>query len=253
MSPIFAGIAAFFSVAAFVFYVIAASGYSKDYRVLKGCQWIYYQNDIKGAYYNYDDDYYGKGYYHYDIVENFYFGLKGYYVHYNFNEVGVSVDKEISLDKFYDYNNNSYFFSILKECDKSGKITFDLTIVALVLSFVSIITNSIGFVNETTVIKAGGAVLSIIACIFGIIAVSMFMTSCYSKVHDGPYDNSTKNLHYGTGSILAITAVLCNFVAFILAIINIVTTYYRCIYAPPPENESAPPTGNENAPPTEKL
>jgi len=219
MSPIFAGIAAFFSVAAFVFYVIAASGYSNDHKVLKGCQWIYYH-------YNYDDDY--NGYYNYDI--SFYFGLKGYYVHYNIDFL------DFSVDEFNDYNNNSY---LEKKCNESGKITFALTIVALVLSFISIITNSIGFVNEKTAIKAGGAVLSIIACIFGIIAVSMFMTSCYSKVHDGLYDSSTKNLHYGTGSILTITALICNFVAFILAIINIVTADS---YAPPPENENAPPT-----------
>ena len=37
MSPIIAGIAAFLSVAAFVVYVIAASGYSKSYKVLKNC------------------------------------------------------------------------------------------------------------------------------------------------------------------------------------------------------------------------
>ena len=45
MSPIIAGIGAVFSVAAFVFYVIAASGYSKNYKVLKDCQWFYYDGN----------------------------------------------------------------------------------------------------------------------------------------------------------------------------------------------------------------
>jgi hypothetical protein len=45
MSPIFAGIAAFFSVAAFVFYIIASCGYSKDRKVLKGCHWIYFEQN----------------------------------------------------------------------------------------------------------------------------------------------------------------------------------------------------------------
>ena len=47
MSPIIAGVAAFFSVAAFIFYVIAASGYSKEYKVLKGCQWFSYHRNVE--------------------------------------------------------------------------------------------------------------------------------------------------------------------------------------------------------------
>ena len=189
MSPIIAGIAAFLSVAAFVFYVIAASGYSKDYKVLKGCPWFFYG----------DTDY------------KVYFGLKGY-VH------DVSINRHFvyygSLDDDYYYDN------INDKCDSPGLSAFALTLVACILSFITIITNGAGGVSEETVVKAVSAVLSIIASLFGMIAVGVFMTSCYKKYHDLLEDDSDK-LHYGNGSILALTALFCNFLAFILATVNI--------------------------------
>lgn len=81
--------------------------------------------------------------------------------------------------------------------------------------------------SEETAVKAVGAVLSIIACLFGMIAVGVFMTTCYNKIYDDIHDSdddssNTDNLHYGNGSILALTALFCNFFAFILAIVNII-------------------------------
>ena len=148
-----------------------------------------------------------------DLEINFYFGLKGYYSHSSPDE---------GFNQFYYYYNSDDTFS--DKCNVSGKSAIALTIIACIFSFISTITNGAGFVNEDTVIKAVGAVLSIISCIFGIIAVGIFMTTCYNKVHDSFDDvfNDTKGLHYGNGSILATTALLCNFFAFILVIINIV-------------------------------
>jgi len=210
MAPINAGIAAFFSVAPFVFYVIAACGYSKDYKVLKGCQWFYYQDDVT---YTLSDDYYAAT----EVVHmKVYFGLKGYYTHY---------DLDLIMDEFYYYYSSDDSYS--NKCDKSGKITFILIIIACIFSFISIVTNGVGFVNEETAIKACGAVLSIISCLFGIIAVSVFMTSCYKKFHDFVHDNndilSTKGIHYGNSFILSLTALLSNFVSFSLIMINIIT------------------------------
>jgi hypothetical protein len=203
MSPIIAGVAAFFSVAAFIFYVIAASGYSKDQNVLKGCQWFYYDGTQEQT-----DYYYGYDY-------KFYFGLKG---------VLYSVPK-------YDYRYFYYYGSssddTLDKCDSSGKSAIGLTVVACIFSFITIITNGAGGVSEETVVKAVGAVLSIIACLFGMIAVGVFMTTCYNKFYDDIHDSNddasnTDDLHYGNGSILALTALFCNFFAFILAIVNII-------------------------------
>jgi hypothetical protein len=194
MSPIIAGIAAVFSVAAFVFYVIAASGYSKDYKVLKGCSWFYYHET---------DDY--KYYY--------YFGLKG---------VLYSESDYRHFDYYGSLDDDYYKDNINDECDSPGLSAFALTLVACILSFITIITNGAGGVSEETVVKAASAVLSIIASLFGMIAVGVFMTSCYNKFHD-LYDesNSSDKLHYGNGSILALTALFCNFFAFILASVNI--------------------------------
>jgi len=206
MSPIFAGIAAFFSVAAFVFYVIAASGYSKNHKVLKGCNWIYFkQNDVTVT-----DDYYPYAA-TVSLDVQVYYGLKGFYLH-----------AAPGGGQFHYYYNSGDNYS--NECNRTGINAISLTIIACIFSFISIITNGVGFVNEETAIKAGGAVLSIIACLFGMIAVGVFMTTCYNKIYDF-YDDSgldNKDLHYGNGSILAVTALLCNFFAFILAIINIV-------------------------------
>lgn len=199
MSPIIAGIAALFSVAAFVFYVIAASGYSKDYKVLKGCQWFYYDGSVQQT-----DDFYG------DIVYDYkyYFGLKG---------ALFSVSK-YDVRQFY-YYGSSGDDNINDKCDSPGKSAFALTVVACIFSFITIITNGAGGVSEETVVKAVSAVLSIIASLFGMIAVGVFMTSCYNKFDD-LFDDSD-NFHYGNGSILALTALICNFFAFILAIVNI--------------------------------
>jgi hypothetical protein len=192
MSPIIAGIGAVFSLAAFVFYVIAASGYSKDYKVLKGCSWFYYHGT-------------------YDVVYDYkyYFGLKGF------------LDSESDYRHFYYYGSYKYD-NINDKCDSPGLSAFSLTLVACILSFITIITNGAGGVSEETVVKAASAVLSIIASLFGMIAVGVFMTSCYNKVHDLFDDvGSSDKLHYGNGSILALTALFCNFFAFILASVNI--------------------------------
>ena len=216
MSPIIAGIGAVFSVAAFFFYVIAASGYSKDYKVLKDCQWFYYdgkvpQGDDNYYYYAKPDDDYGKlTTTVYEADSKFYFGLKGY---------SISISNRPR--HFYYYGTYKYD-NINDKCDSPGKSAFALTLVACILSFITIITNGAGGVSEETVVKAVSAVLSIIACLFGMIAVGVFMTSCYNKFHD-LYDDldSSDDLHYGNGSILALTALFCNFFAFILAIVNI--------------------------------
>ena len=198
MSPIFAGVAAFFSVAALVFYIIASCGYSKDRKVLKGCHWIYFEQ-------NYD-------YFYSSIDEKVYFGLKGYYY--------LSSDPALSgSNKFYYYGSSDEYYS-LNECDESGKSAFWATIIACIFSFISAITNGVGGVSEAKVVKAVSAVLSIIACLSGIIAVGVFMSTCFDKIYnDASY---TSDLYYGNGSILAITALIFNFFAFILAIVNII-------------------------------
>jgi len=213
MSPIFAGIAAFFSVAAFIFYVTSANGFSTSYTVLKGCQWIYYHpdatRDVK--------IYYGlKGFYY--IISPDLIGINQFYYYYYFSYFNFDDDSLRYNSDYYNY------------CYESGWITFVLTIVACIFSFGSIITNCIGFTNERTVIKAGGALLSIIACIFGIIAVGVFMTSCYKQIHNHIVEDS-HDLYYGNGSILAITALLCNFIAYTFAFLNI--SYSSGSYAPP--------------------
>ena len=58
--------------------------------------------------------------------------------------------------------------------------------------------------------------------LFGMIAVGVFITSCYNKFNADVGD--TDNLHYGTvGSILAVTAFIFSWTALILAFVNIVT------------------------------
>ena len=198
MSPIIAGIGAVFSVAAFVFYVIAASGYSKDYKVLKGCSWFYYHGPLQPT----DDYSYDDIIYDYKI----YFGLKGFLIRASDNRL------------FSYYGSFTDDDNINGKCDSQGLSAFALTLVACILSFITIITNGAGGVSEETVVKAASAVLSIIASLFGMIAVGVFMTSCYKKFDD--YLDSD-NMHYGNGSILALTALICNLFAFILAIVNI--------------------------------
>jgi hypothetical protein len=199
MSPIIAGIGAVFSVAAFVFYVIAASGYSKDYKVLKGCSWFYYHGPLQPTDdYSYDDIIYDY---------KFYFGLKGFLI-------------RVSDNRLFSYYGSFTDDNVNDKCDSPGLSAFALSLVACILSFITIITNGAGGVSEETVVKAASAVLSIIACLFGMIAVGVFMTSCYNKFNDLDLFDSDK-LHYGNGSILALTALFCNFFAFILASVNI--------------------------------
>ena len=197
MNPLIAGIGAVFSLAAFVFYVIAASGYSKDYKVLKGCSWFNYHGTT--------GDYYG------DIDYKYYFGLKG-----------ALLRLPAYGDREFIYYGSSGIDNVNDKCDSPGLSAFALSLVACILCFITIITNGAGGVSEETVVKAVSAVLSIIASLFGMIAVGVFMTSCYNKFHD-LYDesNSSDKLHYGNGSILALTALFCNFFAFILASVNI--------------------------------
>ena len=119
MSPIIAGIAAVFSVAAFVFYVIAASGYSKNYKVLKDCQWFYYDGKLlltftdDDYYYAKTDDDYGK---EHNVDSKLYFGLKG---------VSISVSLG-NYRQFYHYDSD--FFNddsnITDKCDSPGKSAF---------------------------------------------------------------------------------------------------------------------------------
>lgn len=59
------------------------------------------------------------------------------------------------------------------------------------------------------------------------IAVGVFMTTCYNFIYnetnDTNYDYADTNyLRYGNGSILAITALICNFFAFILAVMKVI-------------------------------
>lgn len=111
--------AAFFSVGAFIFYVIAVSGYSKDYKVLKGCQWFYYHFRVESI----------------DINAKYYFGLKGFYL----NTAPELFD---GFNRFFDYDSGTN--SVVDKCHKTGKSAFALIVVACVLSFITIITNGAG-------------------------------------------------------------------------------------------------------------
>ena len=126
MSPIIAGIATFFSICAFIFYAVAASGYSKDYKVLKGSQWFYYDGT--------DPDY------GYDYKS--YFGLKGF----------IFSVPEYDYRHFYDfdtYNDGSNDDNgTIDKCDSSGKSAIGLTVVACIFSFITIITNAFGGVSS---------------------------------------------------------------------------------------------------------
>ena len=206
MSPIIACIAAVFSVAALAFYIVAGVGYYYRGRIfIEGCPWFYNQQTEMVKYNNISILIDSKAYY----------GLKGYYLDIDYDSY--------SLNGFYNYDTSSDDYYIdddgsLDKCNSSGKSAFALTVVASIFSFITMITNGIGGVSEATVVKVVSAVLSIIACLFGIIAVGVFMTTCYNKIHDSLDDSN--DLHYGNGSILVITALICNFFAFVLAILN---------------------------------
>ena len=217
-------IAVIFSVAAFIFYVIAASGYSKDYKVLKGCQWFYYHQNVK--YYGLNRDYFDR-----DVMK-VYYGLKGYYV-----DTILDGYTKHGSGGFYDYDHSQFndewtdYSQYKDNCDGSGKSAFALTVVACILSIFTIITGGAGFVSGKTVVNALklSAVLSIISCLFGMIAVGIFMTTCYKKIYnetndadDDDGEDHTNLLHYGNGFKLVITAISCNFFAFIHAIVNII-------------------------------
>jgi hypothetical protein len=145
-----------------------------------------------------------------------YYGLKGYYI-----------DTGYGSNGFFDYDTNSVdFFTDYSQykdnCDSSGKSAFALTFVACILSIITIITSGAGGVSGKTVVNALklSAILSIISCLFGMIAVGIFMTTCYKKIYNET--DNTNLLHYGNGFALAITAIICNFFAFILAIVHII-------------------------------
>ena len=193
MSPIIAGIATFFSVGAFIFYAVASSGYSQD-STLKGSNWF-----------NLD----GTNSYNYKYI--IYFGLKGFL---------ISIPDADDYRRFYKYDTYSDESNDdLDKCDSSGKTAIGLTVVACIFSFITIVANGTGCMTEEIRVKAVSAVLSIISCVFGMIAVGVFITSCYNKFNAV----DTNNLHYGTGSILAVTAFMFSWTAFILAFVNIVT------------------------------
>ena len=211
MSPwISPWIAVIFSVTAFILYVLAANGNSKDYKVLKGYQWFYY-GDLNGLY-------------------KVYFGLKGYYIDTNIDAyILYGSNGFFDYDNYYEYDN----------CDNEGTTAFALTVVACILSSITIITNGAGGVSGKRLVNALklSAVLSIISCLFGMIAVGIFMTTCYKTIYNEAYDNT--NLHYGSGFKLVIAAIICNFFAFILAIVNIIvgdqqTSISADVVIPPP-------------------
>ena len=139
--------------------------------------------------------------------------MKGYYYKSDFGYNGFN-NYGTSNDDYYDDDGS------LDKCDSSGKSAFVLTVMACIFSFTTIITNGIGGVSEETVVKAVSAVLSIIACLFGMIAVGVFMSTCYNKIYDDV--DGSNDLHYGNGSILVITALICNFFVFVKAIVNII-------------------------------
>lgn len=206
MSPIIACIAAVFSVAALAFYIVAGVGYYYRGRIfIVGCPWFYNQQTEMMKYNNISISIDSKAYY----------GLKGYYLDINYDSYSLNgfYNYDTSIDDYYNDDGS------LDKCNSSGKSSFALTVVACIFSFITMITSGIGGMSEATVVKAVSAVFSIIACLFGIIAVGVFMTICYTKIHDGLDDSN--DLHYGNGSILVITALICNFFAFVLAIVNI--------------------------------
>ena len=203
MSPwISPWIAVIFSVTAFILYILAANGNSEDYKVLKGYQWFYYLQNVE-YYYNW---------YHGDLngLYKVYFGLKGYYIDTNIDGSNGYFD--------YDYDHGT----VKDNCNKSGKTAFALTVVACILSIITVITNGAGGVSRKRLVNALklSAVLSIISCLFGMIAVGIFMTTCLQTIYDEAYDYA--NLHYGSGFKLVIAAIICNFFDFILAIVNII-------------------------------
>jgi hypothetical protein len=86
-------------------------------------------------------------------------------------------------------------------CNREGRAAFSLTIVALVSSFVVLGNTGFLFIAPSFWTQVVNAVLSGIAALFSLIAVGMFMGDCY-------YEIELSDLRWGTGSILAVLAML---------------------------------------------
>ena len=118
------------------------------------------------------------------------------------------------------FNGDLYFGSdactanFCDTCNTTGRDALALLIVAAVFAFFSFVFSVTGSALPIFSVQISNFVMSLISCVFGIIAFSMFMNRCFREI-DQAVD---EDLHYGPGAIVVLVGFLSMFVVMVLQI-----------------------------------
>jgi uncharacterized membrane protein YGL010W len=177
MTTVLNSLTIFLTVSSVAFFTVACIGYADDPTSLKNTSWIV-MHDHGHAY----------------------FGLRKAYLD----------SSELSDSGVISYwTNKDCIEDWCDTCNREGESAFSLTIVALFLSFLVCGNTGFLFIDPSFWTQIVNAVMSGIAALFSLIAIGQFMGHCY-------YEIDLPHLRWGTGSILAVLAMLLMwFVMFI--------------------------------------
>jgi len=205
MSSSLAYVSLFLSICAFIFLVVACSGYTSIRSVIKSSYWIYYDKSKYKAQYISTNP----------ITIEVWFGLKGFYGSTNDSEhIVTNYDSDSCTTNLISNNH------ICNKCNLLGKDAVILLSLSSCLTFGCIITNIYNATNEEIVVKYIGAIMSFLSFIFSAVGIGIFMTTCYNAIDRLEYVEGD-SLHYGPGASIGVVGFLCNLITFFLTLANI--------------------------------
>lgn len=165
--------------ASFIFFIVGSVGYTDNKDTIQDVPWIIGSQDITGG----------------DV----FIGLRLYY---NSGLLKTTVK----------FSDNECILNFCDKCDRDGRIALGLTIIALFFTFAELAACCI-FTGKTTVSShLLQMALSLVAAIFSLAALILFMGDCYDAI-----DNTDGfDVHWGTSAILVILGMLLMWLALIL-------------------------------------
>ena len=200
MSSSLAYVSLFLSICAFIFLVVACSGYTSTRSIVESSYWIYYEKSYKNT-----------------VDIEVWFGLKGFYGSTNESNYSyTNYDSNSCSTKLLSYSSNH----ICYRCNLLGKDTLILLSLSCCLTFGCIITNAINAINEEVTVKITGAIMSFLSFLLSLVGISIFMTTCYNAIDRLDYVEGN-SLHYGPGASIGVVGFLCNLITFFLILANI--------------------------------
>eukprot|EP00388_Colpodella_angusta_P025386 GDKK01002480.1.p1 GENE.GDKK01002480.1~~GDKK01002480.1.p1 ORF type:complete len:225 (+),score=46.47 GDKK01002480.1:36-677(+) len=140
------------------------------------------------------------------------------------------------------YGNDQCNQTFCDRCEKTGDIAFGLLVVALIMSFITLLLSISGTFAPSTSISGANIGTSLTSVIFAVIGFGFFTHGCYPKLQN----TVNTDWDYGPGAIFTLIAFLLTFIVAVLQVVATALSPKADVASPVPVKSEAVSTNEPN-------